>query len=134
MADSEQPSGKPKRRVLRAPSETVRSQAAKAVEKKPASDSTETGGFWQGFFLPIRYIGRGLRWVGHLLPFRILGHILFPRYFRNSVRELKLVTWPGRRESIRLTSAVLIFAIIFGAIVALVDFGLDKLFKELILK
>jgi preprotein translocase SecE subunit len=59
---------------------------------------------------------------------------LYPSYFRNSFRELKQVTWPGRRESLRLTSAVLAFAIVFGAIVALVDFGLDKLFKELILK
>ncbi len=145
MADKEvdleagiaKPERKSKRRQLRAP-DTVRSQAVKTIEKQAANDAKKatklSEGFWSGFFLPARYIGRGLRWVGHLLPFRILGRILFPRYIRNSFRELKLVTWPGRRESLRLTSAVLVFSIIFGAIVALVDYGLDKLFKEFILK
>jgi preprotein translocase SecE subunit len=67
-------------------------------------------------------------------PLRILGKILIPPYFRNSWKELKLVTWPSMRESIRLTYAVLIFAIIFGTSVAIVDYGLDSLFKHILLK
>jgi preprotein translocase SecE subunit len=124
---------KSKKRVLRAP-ETVRNQAVRTTEKQAADDAKLPNSFWGGFFYPFKMVAKPFKWVGHLLPFRILGRILYPSYFRNSFRELKQVTWPGRRESLRLTSAVLAFAIVFGAIVALVDFGLDKLFKELILK
>jgi preprotein translocase SecE subunit len=77
--------------------------------------------------------------VGRLLPkiFRPIGKVLswlVPRYFINSWREVRQVTWPSRRETWRLTLAVFIFAIIFGAAVAGVDVGIDKLFKKLVLK
>ena len=67
-------------------------------------------------------------------PFRLLGRILFPKYFRNSYRELRQVQWPNRSESRQLTFAVLAFAIVFGILVAIVDYGLDKLFREVLLK
>ncbi|MDL2342180.1 MAG: preprotein translocase subunit SecE [Patescibacteria group bacterium] len=67
-------------------------------------------------------------------PFRLLGRILFPKYFRNSYRELRQVQWPDRRESRQLTFAVLAFAFVFGAFVAILDFGLDKLFRGVLLK
>ena len=60
--------------------------------------------------------------------------LLVPTYFINSWREVRQVSWPNRRETWRLTLAVFIFAIIFGAIVAAVDKGLDELFKKVILK
>jgi preprotein translocase SecE subunit len=44
-----------------------------------------------------------------------------------------MVTWPSRKQTRDLTIAVILFSIAFGAIVALVDFGLDKLFKKVIL-
>jgi preprotein translocase SecE subunit len=69
-----------------------------------------------------------------LKPFRFIGKILVPRYFRNSWQELKLVKWPTRRESRRLTVAVLIFAIIFGLTIAGVDWVLDKAFRQLLLQ
>lgn len=59
---------------------------------------------------------------------------LVPRYFVNSWHEVKQVTWPGRKETWRLTGAVFIFAIVFGASVALVDKGLESLFRQVILK
>lgn len=65
-----------------------------------------------------------------LRPFRWL----VPRYFVNSWREVRQVTWPNRRETWRLTLAVFIFAIVFGALVAGVDKVLDLLFKKVILK
>jgi preprotein translocase SecE subunit len=133
VATVDKSTDKSKKRVLRAP-DTMRSQAVRTTEKQAADAAKLPNTFWGGFFFPFRMVGRGFIWVGHLLPFRILGRILLPSYFRNSFRELKLVTWPGRRESLRLTSAVLVFSVIFGGIVAIVDFGLDKLFKELILK
>lgn len=64
----------------------------------------------------------------------LVGKVIFPVYFRNSWRELHMVTWPNWRESRRLTVAVLIFAIVFGAAVAGVDWGLDRAFKQLLLK
>jgi preprotein translocase SecE subunit len=59
---------------------------------------------------------------------------LVPRYFINSWRELKLVHWPNRKETWRLTLAVFVFAIVFGALVAAVDKGLDEIFKKVVLK
>jgi preprotein translocase SecE subunit len=67
-------------------------------------------------------------------PLRIIGLVIFPVYFRRSWQELKLVTWPGFKQSLRLTWAVLLFAIIFGTAVALVDYGLDAVFKRILLK
>jgi preprotein translocase SecE subunit len=123
---------KPKRRLKRAAPETVRERAAKAVEAngkkiKPAREPRKV-------FAPFRAIGRFLKKVGSFPPIRILGLILLPRYVRNSWRELRQVAWPGRRESLRLTSAVIIFAVIFGVLIAATDYGLDKVFKKVILK
>lgn len=59
---------------------------------------------------------------------------LAPRYFVNSWREVRQVIWPNRRETWRLTLAVFVFAIVFGALVAGVDKGLDVAFKHLVLK
>ena len=67
-------------------------------------------------------------------PVGFLGRLLFPKYFRNSYRELRQVAWPDRHESRQLTFAVLAFAIVFGILVAVVDFGLDKLFRGVLLK
>jgi preprotein translocase SecE subunit len=70
-------------------------------------------------------------------PFRLLKKVLawiVPSYFINSWREVKQVQWPGRKETWRLTLAVFIFAIVFGALVAGVDKGLDEIFKKVVLK
>jgi preprotein translocase SecE subunit len=67
-------------------------------------------------------------------PLRIIGRILVPVYFRNSARELKLVTWPSWKQSRQLTYAVLVFAVVFGAVIAGVDYGLDKVFRNILLK
>ena len=83
---------------------------------------------------PLKQIGHGLRWFFLLKPIRFLGKILGLGYFRDSWRELKLVTWPKRRESFRLTRAVIMFAVVFGIMIAIVDYGLDKLFKQVLLK
>lgn len=67
------------------------------------------------------------------LPKNKLGRFA-PGFIKNSWGEIRQVTWPGRRETMRLTMAVFIFSVIFGAFVAVLDFGLDKLFKQVILK
>jgi preprotein translocase SecE subunit len=74
---------------------------------------------------PLRVLGR---WVKKVLSF------LVPKYFINSWREVRLVTWPSRKETWRLTGAVFIFAAVFGVMVSVVDKILDLVFKHLILK
>jgi preprotein translocase SecE subunit len=50
------------------------------------------------------------------------------------LQELRLVTWPNWKQSRQLTFAVLVFAVIFGAAIAVVDYGLDKVFRNILLK
>ena len=45
--------------------------------------------------------------------------------------ELKKVTWPTRREALRLTILVLMISGIIGAILSLIDIGFAELFKFL---
>lgn len=80
---------------------------------------------------PLSKAGRQL---GKSKLFRLLGKILFPSYFRDSWRELKLVQWPSWSESRRLTLAVIIFAVVFGVSIAGVDWVLDKAFRHILLK
>lgn len=126
MADSDQQAARKKRRLRPVTSETVRERAAKAqiAAGEPAKPRKVRGVFGK-ILTPFRVIGRGLGWI---------GKFIIPSYFRNSWRELRLVTWPNRKQSQQLTLAVIIFAIIFGVLVAGVDYGLDKLFKQVLLK
>jgi len=130
--------------------ETVREQAEKASAREEKGYERPRSVFWRGFTAPIRALGRALKKLGHLPPLRQIGHglrwfarlrvvrfiakILLLPYFYNSWRELRQVTWPTRRESRRLTTAVVLFALVFGLLIALVDYGLDKLFKQVLLK
>jgi preprotein translocase subunit SecE len=59
---------------------------------------------------------------------------LIPRFFPEAWTELKLVTWPTKKEAARLTGAVLIFATFFAIFVQLLDFVFNKLVKEIFLK
>ncbi len=106
--------------------------------------------FFRGFFWPVKMVGKGIAWLAHKPPLKQIGHairwffhlrpvrwvgkILGLGYFRGAWQELKLVTWPTWHESRRLTGAVIMFSVVFGALVALVDYGLDKLFKQILLK
>ncbi len=53
-----------------------------------------------------------------------------PGYFRSAFKELRLVTWPSRHNTWKLVASVFLFSIVFGTAIAIVDFGLDKLFKQ----
>jgi preprotein translocase subunit SecE len=121
------------------------------ADKTPqANEESLVRVFFRGFFWPLVMIRRGLKWLAHKPPLKQIGHgfrwffrlravrfigrMLGFGYFRSSWAELKQVTWPTKREGRRLTTAVIIFSIVFGALIAIVDFGLDKLFKQLLLK
>ena len=58
---------------------------------------------------------------------------LMPKFISEAWNELTQVTWPNARETVRLTTAVFIFAVLFATIVGALDFGLDKLFREVII-
>lgn len=132
MADS--PKTK-KKRLVKNP-ETFRERATKvtADAEKPRRGAGTTKHAKQGLGKVFRPIGRAIRFIFYRQPFKLIGRIIVPRYLRNSWRELRLVKWPSRRESRDLTSAVLVFAVIFGAVIAVVDYGLDKLFRGILLK
>lgn len=123
--------GTTKRRIGKK-AETVREKAEKAVgdSKQPRklhATKKRVGA-------PFRAVARGGRKLNTYKPFRILGFIIVPPYFRNSWKELRQVTWPKFRDSVRLTFAVFAFAAVFGILVFGLDFVLDKVFREVLLK
>lgn len=59
---------------------------------------------------------------------------VLPKYFKNAYIELKQVVWPSRKQTVQLTTAVFVFAIIFGVIISVTDYGLDRIFKRLLLQ
>lgn len=131
MAETEQ---KPKRRVRKV--ESVREITVKSAEN--ASKPSRKNLVWRGFSAPLRFVGRGFKKLGAFLGryrvLRFIGRILLPRYFRNSWKELRGVTWLTFKQSRQLTTAVIIFALIFGVVVAFLDYGLDKVFKQVLVK
>src|SRR5437868_4513863 len=101
-----------KRRIKKV--ETVRQKAAKAeTPKKPRrvkqAATAATGKVKQAGSLGKRQI--------HIvkLPDNRFGHFFgksrqfVPKFFREAWAELKLVTWPNRQETFKLTTAVLLF-------------------------
>lgn len=90
---------------------------------------------------PIKSIRRTGKKEYHLpLPDNRIGAVLSkrarltPKFISEAWNEIRLVTWPNARETWRLTIAVFVFAVVFAAIVGVLDFGLDKLFREVIIK
>lgn len=127
-----------KKRRVKSP-ETFRERAEKAASasSKPKRSKRLTGGAKKAINPFSSAVGRGYN-SKPLKPFKkvlgVLGRIVFPKYFRRSWQELRLVTWPNLTESRRLTFAVIVFAIVFGASIAVVDWVLNKGFEQLLLK
>ncbi len=116
-------------------SETVRERASKSVDAKPKRRVLRG---------TASKVGRPLKALAPLAkPFkvkpvrkvgRVVGFVLWPSFFRGAWKELRQVVWPNRKETWRLTTAVFVFALVFGALIAITDYGLDKLFRTVILK
>lgn len=137
---AEQPTKK--KRLVKNP-ETFRERALKTAvqNEQPKRVSRLRTSVARPLRKVIRPIGRLLASLFAHQPFkfiakilRFIGRIVFPEYLRGSWRELRRVKWPDWYESRRLTVAVLIFAIVFGGLVSIVDYGLDKIFKQVLLK
>ena len=126
---------KTKKRLVKDP-ETFRQRAIKATESSSATPRKHRIKAFFGTILgPVfRPVGRALKFIFNRQPFRFIGKIIFPAYFRNSWQELRLVTWPSWKQSRQLTFAVIIFAVVFGGMVAALDYGLDKAFRHILLK
>jgi preprotein translocase subunit SecE len=58
----------------------------------------------------------------------------FLSYLSASRAELTKVTWPNRRQTIRLTLTVVVFAIVFSAILGTLDFLFSLLIQKLVIK
>lgn len=134
-----------KKRQLK-PAETIREKATRTsaqpvkqrrIRKAAAVAASPFALLWRG----VKRVLKPFRFV--LVPFktkparavgRFLASVLLLRYFRNAWKELRLVQWPNARETAKLTFAVFMFAIFFSLIISVVDYGLDKLFKQLIIK
>ncbi|CAN5141663.1 hypothetical protein BH09PAT3_BH09PAT3_5610 [soil metagenome] len=135
----DKPTKTTKRRLRAAPSQTVREQATQgqaASDNKPvrnrrlkAAAASSRKPFARAAKLFDRQPFKTFAKIGH-----VIGLILVPRFVRGAFAELRQVTWPNRQETRQLTTAVIMFAIAFGIIVTVVDYGLDKLFKAIILK
>lgn len=117
---SQTDAAKPKRRVLKT-AESV-AKPAQAAHKGAKKALKPLSPLLKPFKVrPVRFVGR------------ILAKVLLINYFISSFKELKQVTWPNRKETTKLTVAVFMFAIVFGALIALTDYGLDKIFKKILL-
>lgn len=125
---------------------TVRERTETANKAKPKSRKLRrTVGFiWKplkafGRFIaritrPFRFLLRPFKTRPFLFIGRVLRKLFLIDYFKDAWKELKLVTWPSRRETRQLTLAVFAFAFVFGLIITIVDYGLDKIFKRIILQ
>jgi preprotein translocase SecE subunit len=119
------------------PKTTMRESAAKSRAKaskpKRVRKAAETAA------KPVGAFGRALKNEYHIFSRQGEGNFftksrrITPGYFRDSARELKNVTWPGRSETWRLVFAVFLFAILMGTAISVLDFGLEKLLREVIL-
>jgi preprotein translocase subunit SecE len=53
--------------------------------------------------------------------------------FKDIYDELKKVTWPTRREGIRLTIMVIIVCVVLGIFLGAIDLGFSELIKNVFL-
>ena len=54
------------------------------------------------------------------------------QFLQESRSELKKVSWPDRKQAIRLTAVVITVSLIVGLFIGIVDFGLNKGLEVLI--
>jgi preprotein translocase subunit SecE len=53
------------------------------------------------------------------------------QFVREAWSELRKVVWPTRRDTIRITFAVIVLSLLVAAFLGGIDFGLTELFKVL---
>ena len=106
------------------PEKPRRLKSTRSVFGKKISRAREVGGKEYYLPMPDNRVGRFLNKRRRFIP----------RFIREAWGELRQVTWPNMKETLQLTFAVVMFATIFGLLIAITDFGLEKLFKEVLLR
>lgn len=53
-------------------------------------------------------------------------------YFRESLNELKLVTWPKQEDLLRLTIITVVFVLITSVLLGLLDYSLNQAYQWLL--
>ena len=119
-------------------SETVRERSERAKQPPKPRRLRKTAGKVSG---PLRKIIRfGQKEYYLPMPNNKFGRfmnkrrkiVLIPRFLRDSWAEMRKVEWPNGKETWKLTAAVFVFSIVFGILITLVDYGLDKLVRKVI--
>ncbi len=117
---------KKRHRIRPNSSETVRQKVEKTRGEATRPRKDKSGRqLVRTIFAPLGSVLRPISWLG--------GHIV-PNYFKQAYTELRNITWPNLKQSRQLTTAVILFAIVFGFLVTVLDYGLDKVFKKVFLK
>lgn len=137
MAESKNKKPTTKKAVVVKKKSTMRESAAKSRAKadKPkrvrkAADIAKK---------PVSSVSNALKKEYHLVEPKDGGNFftksrkVTPGYFRSAWQELRQVTWPGRKETWKLVFAVYMFALVMGLTIAVLDYGLEKLLREVIL-
>lgn len=118
--------------------ESFREKALKNTKKEKIKKDSKIKNIFNKLLSPIRNLLDKLKKIKFLKPifklFHYISRILLPKYIRSSFKELKLVTWPSFKQSLRLTYAVVVFAVIFGLTIAALDYGLSRIFKHILLR
>lgn len=141
--DREEGAARSRRKPRIRKAETVRERTMKAAAKAEAKASKQPKrrrilGLLAKIFRPLKKPLYIISWPFRLRPVRfvgrVIGRILWPKYFRNAWKEIRQVTWPSRGDTWKLTLAVLIFALAFGLATAGVDWVLDKVIRRLVFR
>lgn len=59
--------------------------------------------------------------------------LLFGKYFRESWTEIRKVTWPSRKETLKLTIAVILFTAVFTIFMSFADLGISNVVERVLL-
>ncbi|MDQ2972906.1 MAG: preprotein translocase subunit SecE [bacterium] len=119
--------------------ETIRQRAERSSSAAPKRKRVRTAASSAG--KPLKKAWSGATREYHAMPQKESGFLgfltksrsLFPRYIANAWTEVRQVTWPNRRTTWKLVLAVFLFATVFGVTIALVDYVLEKIFKQILL-
>lgn len=58
----------------------------------------------------------------------------FIHYIQQSIVELSKVTWPTRRGALKMSVAVVVFSVVLGVVIGLMDLMFTKALQAIILK
>lgn len=125
-------------RIRKGP-ETIRQRAEKSEAKRNRAPRLKKLSIAKKPFKKVSELGKKeyhpIKFKEGSKSHKILGRKvrLFPRYFSESWKELRQVSWPTRKEVIKLTFAVFIFALIFAAFVRAADFVFEEVIKKVVL-